>query len=59
VQGRTDTIMSLAGATGGALAGPTLAAIGYSGLAWAAGVLVLAIIVAASVMSGRVRVRLP
>lgn len=59
VQGRTDTIMSLAGALGGALAGPTLAAIGYSGLAWAAGVFVLAIIVAASVMSGRVRVRLP
>jgi MFS family permease len=54
VQGRTDTTMSLAGALGGALAGPVLALIGYSGLAWVAGVLVVAVVVAASVVSRRV-----
>lgn len=53
VQGRTDTTMSLAGALGGALAGPVLALIGYSGLAWVAGVLVVAVVVAASVVSRR------
>ncbi len=47
VQGRTDTIMSLAGAFGGALAGPVLALVGYSGLAWIAGVLVVGVVVAA------------
>lgn len=45
IQGRTDTIMSLAGAVGGGLAGPVLALVGYSGLAWVAGVLVLAVVV--------------
>ncbi|MDZ4046283.1 MAG: MFS transporter [Rhodoglobus sp.] len=55
VQGRTDTTMSLAGALGGALAGPTLAVVGYSGLAWVAGVLVIAVVVAASVVGRRVR----
>ncbi len=54
VQGRTDTIMSLAGALGGALAGPTLAVVGYSGLAWIAGILVLAVILAATIVSRRV-----
>jgi predicted MFS family arabinose efflux permease len=47
VQGRTDTIMSLAGALGGGLAGPVLALVGYSGLAWIAGVLVLGVVAAA------------
>lgn len=56
VQGRTDTTMSLAGALGGALAGPALAVVGYSGLAWVAGVLVIAVVVAASVVGRRVRV---
>jgi hypothetical protein len=55
IQGRTDTIMSLTGAAGGALAGPVLALVGYAGLAWGAGVLVLVVIVAASVFGGRVR----
>ena len=32
VQGRTDTIMSLAGAVGGASAGPVLALLGYAGV---------------------------
>jgi MFS family permease len=50
VQGRTDMIMSLAGAVGGAGAGPVLALVGYSGLAWSAGVLVIAVSVASGVM---------
>ena len=51
IQGRTDLIMSLSGAVGGALAGPVLALIGYAGLAWAAGVLVIAVIAAAGVVA--------
>ncbi len=54
VQGRTDTIMSLAGAIGGAGAGPVLALIGYSGVAWVAGGLVVVVVLAASIMGGRV-----
>ena len=50
VQGRTDMVMSLAGALGGAVAGPVLALVGYSGLAWLAGALVVAVSVATSVM---------
>lgn len=50
VQGRTDTIMSLSGAVGGATSGVVLALVGYSGLAWAAGVLVLGMAAAASIM---------
>jgi len=38
--------MSLAGATGGALAGPVLAVSGYPGLSIAGGVLVAAVVVA-------------
>jgi len=57
VQGRTDTIMSLAGALGGGLAGPVLALIGYSGLAWVAGMLVVVVVLAASVLGRRVAVR--
>ena len=48
IQGRSDTIMSLAGAVGGGFAGPILAIVGYAGLAWGAGVLVL--VVAASAL---------
>lgn len=58
IQGRTDTIMSLAGALGGGLAGPVLAAVGYSGLAWVAGVLVIGV-VAASVTVRRTVVLMP
>lgn len=58
VQGRTDTIMSLSGAIGGAVAGPVLAAVGYAGLAWTAGSLVLVTIVAAGAAWGRVPRRL-
>ncbi|MEV8252905.1 MFS transporter [Rhodoglobus sp. NPDC076762] len=50
IQGRSDTIMSLAGALGGGFAGPILAMVGYAGLAWGAGVLVLIIVVAALVV---------
>ncbi len=53
VQGRTDTIMSLAGALGGGLAGPVLAVLGYSGLAWVAGVLVVGVVVWAMLVSPR------
>lgn len=34
VQGRSDLVMNLAGAFGGAVAGPVLAVLGYAGLAW-------------------------
>lgn len=54
VQGRTDTIMSLAGAVGGGAAGPVLSLIGYSGLAWTAGVLVVVVIAAATIIRPRV-----
>lgn len=54
VQGRSDMIMSLAGAVGGAGAGPVLALLGYSGVAWIAGVLVVLIVLASSVMARRV-----
>jgi MFS family permease len=46
VQGRTDLVMNISGAGGGALAGPVLALIGYSGLAWVALVLVAAVVTA-------------
>lgn len=50
VQGRSDTIMSLAGALGGGFAGPILAMVGYAGLAWGAGILVLIVTAAALVV---------
>ena len=50
IQGRTDLFMNLAGAVGGAASGVALVMIGYAGLAWAAGVLVL-VVVAGSVLS--------
>jgi len=55
VQGLSDSLMSLAGAGGGALAGVALAATGYSGLSMAGGVLAAAGIVAFWLLS-RVRV---
>jgi MFS family permease len=51
-QGRNDVIMSLAGATGGALAGPGLALLGYSGLALAVGTLVLVVVAASLTTRG-------
>lgn len=42
VQGLSDSLMSLAGAGGGALAGVALAAMGYSGLSLAGGLLAVA-----------------
>ncbi|MBP2217989.1 MFS transporter [Arthrobacter sp. CAN_C5] len=50
IQGRTDLIMNLAGAVGGASSGVALVLIGYAGLAWSAGVLVL-VVVAGSVIT--------
>jgi len=55
VQGLSDSLMSLAGAGGGALAGVALAATGYSGLSMAAGVLAAVGIIAFWLLS-RVRV---
>jgi len=55
VQGRSDLFMNVAGAVGGASAGPVLAVIGYAGLAWVAGTLVVAVVVGASVVTQRVR----
>jgi MFS family permease len=46
IQGRSDLVMNLAGAVGGAAAGPALALVGYPGLAASAGVLVAAVVVA-------------
>ncbi|MHB1009859.1 MAG: MFS transporter [Propionibacteriaceae bacterium] len=55
VQGLSDSLMSLAGAGGGALAGVVLAATGYSGLSAAGGALAAAGIVAYWILS-RLRV---
>jgi predicted MFS family arabinose efflux permease len=55
VQGLSDSLMSLAGAGGGALAGVVLAASGYSGLSVAGGALAVAGIAAFWVLS-RMRV---
>ncbi|WP_253907914.1 MFS transporter [Arthrobacter sp. H20] len=56
IQGRTDLVMNLAGAAGGASAGVALVLIGYAGLAWAAGVLVLVVVVGSFVTRSRNRV---
>ncbi|MGV8884331.1 MAG: MFS transporter [Microbacteriaceae bacterium] len=52
-QGRNDLVMSLAGASGGALAGPVLAASGYLGLSIGAGMLVLIVCAAAGLLARR------
>ena len=57
IQGRTDLVMNIAGAGGGAVAGPVLALVGYAGLAWSAGMLVLLIVAGAILLAPR-RVRL-
>jgi MFS family permease len=53
IQGRTDLVMNISGAAGGAAAGPVLAAVGYAGLAWGAGILVLLVIAGAIVLGPR------
>ncbi|WLQ07679.1 MFS transporter [Arthrobacter oryzae] len=45
IQGVSDLSMNAAGATGGALAGPVLAAVGYSGLGFLSTALVAAVII--------------
>jgi MFS family permease len=52
LQGRSDLFMNIAGAVGGASAGPVLALIGYAGLALAAGVIVVAVVVATVIVAG-------
>ena len=56
IQGRSDLVMNIAGAVGGAAAGPVLAVIGYAGLAWAVGILVLGVIGGATIVTQRARV---
>lgn len=56
MQGRSDMVMSVAGALGGAAAGPVLAVVGYAGLTWLVGILVIAVIVASVVVGRRLRV---
>ena len=54
LQGRSDMLMSLTGAVGGALSGPMLALVGYPGLAW--GLLVpIGIVVAMTCANSRRR----
>ncbi len=55
IQGRSDLVMNIAGAVGGASAGPVLALVGYAGLAWIVGILVLGIIGGATVIGQRAR----
>ncbi len=49
LQGRSDLAMNLAGAVGGAVSGPVLALVGYTGLAWGL-LLPIAVVVTASVI---------
>ena len=49
LQGRGDLAMNLAGALGGALSGPVLALVGYTGLAWGL-LLPIVVVVTASVL---------
>ncbi|MCU1411567.1 MAG: transporter [Rhodoglobus sp.] len=55
IQGRSDLVMNIAGAVGGAAAGPVLAVIGYAGLTWVVGILVLGVIAGATVVTQRAR----
>jgi MFS family permease len=56
IQGRADLLMSAAGALGGALAGPALAALGYEGLALVAiGLVVVVLIAVAYRVASRAR----
>ncbi len=48
LQGRGDLAMNLAGALGGALSGPVLALVGYTGLAWGLLLPVAVVVVAAT-----------
>jgi MFS family permease len=53
LQGSSDLMMNLAGAVGGAVAGPLLAMLGYAGLAWTLVLPVAAVVVAGTVGSHR------
>jgi MFS family permease len=56
-QGVTDTAMGLAGASGGALSGVAMALVGYPGLAAIAGLLSVAVLLAAAITRGPSAVR--
>ncbi|WP_241992437.1 MFS transporter [Cryobacterium lactosi] len=49
VQGRSDLVMNLAGALGGAIAGPVLATAGYEGLSAVAAIPVVMVVVAVTI----------
>jgi MFS family permease len=55
IQGRTDLVMNAAGAVGGSLSGPVLAAVGYAGLAAISGIFVVGVVVAISVVGRAAR----
>ena len=59
VQGVSDTLMSLSGAAGGAVAGPILALVGFDGLAVAATALVLVVIAGVVMVSRKPAAPLP
>ena len=52
VQGLSDTVMNLAGAAGGALAGPVLSLIGFAGLSGVVGALALVVVIGALIVVG-------
>ena len=58
IQGRSDLSMNIAGAIGGAGAGPLLALVGYAGLAGIAGILVVAVVIAVLLVPRSAQVRL-
>ncbi len=53
VQGRADLVMNLAGAVGGAGAGPVLVLLGFAGMSFAASGLVVVVLIAAAVVITR------
>ena len=59
VQGSSDLVMNLAGATGGALAGPALVLLGYSGLGLAAAVLIVVVLAWTLFRLRQARTRMP
>jgi MFS family permease len=59
VQGSSDLVMNLAGALGGAAAGPALVLLGYSGLGGAAAVLVAAVLAWTVARLPNLRTRIP
>jgi len=55
LQGRSDLLMNLGGALGGAISGPVLALLGYTGLAWVLLLPVIAVLTTGSLGMRRLR----